>query len=113
VGAEDTFAQDVHTYEPARECLKPLIAKVWRYCEADRITGKTVTLKVKYADFTQITRSKTTIHGLKSPTAIQEIVEILLEPIFPTRMGIRLLGVTLSSLERQTDTDVEQLRLTL
>ena len=59
VGAEDTFAQDIHSYDPALEGVQPLIAKVWRYCEANAIRAKTVTLKVKYADFTQITRAKT------------------------------------------------------
>lgn len=59
VGAEDTFSEDLHAYEPAREGLQPLIEKVWGYCEANGIGAKTVTLKVKYADFNQITRRKT------------------------------------------------------
>jgi DNA polymerase-4 len=39
--------------------LKPLAEKVWRYCEAQGIGGKTVTMKIKYSDFTQATRSRT------------------------------------------------------
>ncbi|MGV4797003.1 DNA polymerase IV [Rhizobium sp. F40D2] len=113
VGAEDTFSQDLHTFEPAREGLQPLIEKVWGYCEANGIGAKTVTLKVKYADFNQITRSKTAPAPLAAITDLEEIVGLLLAPIFPPRKGIRLVGVTLSSLERRTSGTEPQLRLAL
>ncbi|WP_189637130.1 MULTISPECIES: DNA polymerase IV [unclassified Rhizobium] len=113
VGAEDTFAEDLHAFGPALEGLKPLVAKVWRYCEANRIAGKTVTLKVKYADFTQITRAKTIGQGFRSKQEIEQSICVLLGGVFPTSKGIRLLGVTLSSLEPVTETRVEQLVLRL
>ncbi|GLK70182.1 hypothetical protein ACFSKM_01825 [Ancylobacter dichloromethanicus] len=59
VGAENTFATDIFEPEAARAELLPLAAKVWRNCEAHGICGRTVMLKVKYADFQQITRSQT------------------------------------------------------
>ncbi|WP_046632298.1 DNA polymerase IV [Neorhizobium galegae] len=113
VGAEDTFSQDLHALEPAREGLQPLIKKVWGYCEANEIGAKTVTLKVKYADFTQVTRSKTVPAPLSTITDLQDLIGLLLTPIFPLRKGIRLLGVTLSSLERQAPSAEPQLRLAL
>ncbi|MDX0284736.1 DNA polymerase IV [Sinorhizobium meliloti] len=113
VGAEDTFSEDIHSYEPAREGLQPLIEKVWAYCDANEIGAKTVTLKVKYADFSQITRSKTVTAPLQAIGDLEEVVGLLLAPIFPSRRGIRLLGVTLSSLERQTSGVAPQLRLAL
>jgi DNA polymerase-4 len=114
VGAEDTFSQDIHSFEPAREGLQPLIEKVWAYCEANEIGAKTVTLKVKYADFSQITRSKTVLAPLPTITDLEEVVDLLLAPIFPPRKGIRLLGVTLSSLEeRRASRTAPQLRLAL
>ena len=58
IGAENTFSQDLHAFGPMREALEPIIAKVWRHCQATGIRGRTVTLKVKFADFQQITRSK-------------------------------------------------------
>ncbi|MGK9055664.1 hypothetical protein KXS03_29405 [Neorhizobium petrolearium] len=70
-------------------------------------------LKVKYSDFQQITRSKTVPAPLTSIFELEEIVGFLLQPIFPARRGIRLLGVTLSSLERITDTVASQLALPL
>ncbi len=113
VGAEDTFSQDLHAYDPAREGLQPLIEKVWGYCEANGIGAKTVTLKVKYADFNQITRSKTVPAPMPAIADLEDIVSLLLAPIFPPRMGIRLLGVTLSSLEQRTPAAEPQLRLAL
>ncbi|OWK26009.1 hypothetical protein AJ87_47355 [Rhizobium yanglingense] len=63
------------------------------------IGGKTVTLKVKWGDFTQITRSKTAIAPVVSAAEIAEILELLLSPSFPVPKGIRSLGMTLSSLD--------------
>jgi DNA polymerase-4 len=113
IGAEDTFREDVHDLEAARAGLKPLIDKVWHYCEASGIRGKTVTLKVKWADFTQITRSKTIVAPIESAAEMGEIVELLLSPIFPAAKGIRLLGVTLSSLDPVADRSGPQLALAL
>jgi len=113
VGAEDTFSEDIHSFEPARDGLQPLIEKVWAYCETNEIGAKTVTLKVKYADFTQITRSKTVTAPLQTIGDLEDVVGVLLAPIFPPRKGIRLLGVSLSSLERQTSEVAPQLRLAL
>ncbi|KRB57043.1 DNA polymerase IV [Rhizobium sp. Root708] len=113
VGAEDTFAQDIHSYEPALERVRPLIAKVWRYCEANAIRAKTVTLKVKYADFTQITRARTGDRSFLSAFEIEEAIGSLLEPVFPPPKGVRLLGVTLSSLEKEDGIHTHQLSLML
>ncbi|WP_221132022.1 DNA polymerase IV [Rhizobium sp. NZLR4b] len=112
VGAEDTFMVDIHSFDPAREGIQPLIEKVWAYCDANEISAKTVTLKVKYANFTQITRSKTTAISFGSLTDLEEAVTPLLQAIFPVTRGIRLLGVTLSSLERrEVEREPPQLRL--
>ncbi|WEX81785.1 DNA polymerase IV [Sinorhizobium numidicum] len=99
IGAEDTFREDIHDFATARAALQPLMDKVWRYCEANGFRGKTVTLKVKYSDFVQITRSRTISMPIISPAEIAEIVALLLSPMFPLTKGIRLLGITLSSLE--------------
>jgi DNA polymerase IV len=53
VGAENTFAQDLHAFAPMREALEPIIAKIWRHCQATGFRGRTVTLKVKFTDFQQ------------------------------------------------------------
>ena len=106
IGAEDTFTEDIFDLEPARQEVDTLSAKVWRSCEAKALTGRTVTLKVKYADFQQITRSRTVERGLRGADELTAIASVLLEPLFPVEKGVRLLGVTLSSLEPERDEDV-------
>ncbi|MBD9597805.1 MULTISPECIES: DNA polymerase IV [unclassified Ensifer] len=113
IGAEDTFSVDVHDFETARAGLEPLIEKVWRYCEANGIRAKTATLKVKWADFTQITRSKTTAAPIASAAELAAVMTMLLSPLFPAPKGIRLLGVTLSSLDEATIESKPQLAFAL
>jgi DNA polymerase-4 len=113
VGAENTFATDLSTLEAAREALEPLIGKVWRYCADSGIRGRTVTLKVKYADFSLATRSRTGLVPVASRGELEQVTITLLEPLFPVPRGIRLLGVTLSLLdEGQTEANA-QLQLSL
>ena len=56
-----------------------------------------MTLKAKFTDFEQITRSRTDSNAFTSMASIESVVRELVEPLFPTRKGVRLLGVTLSS----------------
>jgi DNA polymerase-4 len=108
MGAENTFVEDLFTFAAARAALQPIIEKVWRYCESAGIRGRTVTLKVKYADFRQITRSRTGAASIATQAELAQLVFALLGPLFPATMGIRLLGVTLSSLsEEQSGLDVQ------
>jgi DNA polymerase-4 len=113
VGAENTFAQDLHAFGPMREALEPIIAKVWRHCQATGIRGRTLTLKVKFADFQQITRSKSAEDVIDSLADLERLSLGLLEPLLPPSKGIRLLGVSLSSLTRAQATGRRQLSLVL
>lgn len=113
VGAEDTFAADLFEFEPAKAELVTLAAKVWRYCEERGFSGRTVTLKVKYADFQIITRSRTVHAPIRSEDELRELADGLLEATFPAPKGIRLLGVTLSSLLSGSDEGKPQLSLSL
>jgi DNA polymerase-4 len=100
VGAEDTFAEDLDDLESATAELKPLADKVWRYCKAQGISGKTVTVKIKYSDFTQATRSRTGVFPAASVADIMESASALLATVYPFKRSVRLLGITLSSLTR-------------
>ena len=83
--------------------LQPIIEKVWRTCEGAEIRGRTVTLKVKYADFRQITRSRTGQALFSTRAEIEQLSYALLEPLFPVTKGIRLLGLTLG--EKQLESE--------
>jgi DNA polymerase IV len=98
IGAENTFAQDIHNLDSARKALQPILEKLWQHCERTGASGKTVTLKVKYADFQQITRSRTGKTAIATQAALECVIDELLAVIFPVAKGIRLLGISLSSL---------------
>jgi DNA polymerase-4 len=113
VGAEDTFIEDIDDLELATAELHPLAEKVWRYCEAQNITGKTITVKIKYSDFTQATRSRTMSGSVSDIDMILEIAETLLASVFPFKRPVRLLGITLSSLSTEDSGREPQLVLGL
>jgi DNA polymerase-4 len=102
VGAENTFPTDLFTFETAREALQEIIDKVWRHCEGSGFRGRTVTLKVKFANFQQITRSRTGQTQIRTRSELEELGNVLLEPLFPVRKGVRLLGISLSA-EREPE----------
>ena len=77
-----------------------LAAKVWKQAEARGLRARSVVLKVKFADFHQITRSRTLAVPIVDQAEMAGLVEGLLAPLFPVRLGIRLLGVTLAQFDR-------------
>ncbi|MGV1908236.1 DNA polymerase IV [Agrobacterium cavarae] len=98
VGAEDTFVQDIDDLVSATNELKPLVEKVWRYCETKGFSGKTITVKVKYFDFTQTTRSKSNTQPFGNCGELLHAAIGLLASVYRFKRSVRLLGVTLSSL---------------
>jgi DNA polymerase-4 len=99
IGAEDTFKVDIYERDAARAEITPLVAKVWHHCEVKEVRSRTVTLKVKYADFQQVTRSRTVSSPFRKAAEVEELAFALLDSLFPLKKGIRLIGVTVSSLE--------------
>jgi len=98
VGAENTFAADLLTYDAAHTALREIVDKVWEHCERSGNRGRTVTLKVKFSNFRQITRSRTAEIGIQTRGELEELSAALLAPLFPVSRGIRLIGISLSSL---------------
>jgi DNA polymerase IV len=81
-----------------RDALREIVDNVWRYCEGAGIRGRTVTLKVKFANFQIITRSRTGQMQIRTRGELEQLGDALLEPLFPVASGIRLLGISMSSL---------------
>ncbi|WP_315736667.1 DNA polymerase IV [Bradyrhizobium sp. SZCCHNR1093] len=103
VGAENTFSTDLTEFEPMLAELQPLIDKVWQHCEASGNRGRTVTLKVKFADFDIMTRSRSVAHAVGSREDLARLSVALLQSEMPLPKPVRLLGVSLSSLQQQND----------
>ncbi|BAM92033.1 DNA polymerase IV, devoid of proofreading, damage-inducible protein P [Bradyrhizobium oligotrophicum S58] len=111
VGAENTFSTDLTEFEPMKAELLPLIDKVWRHCEATCNKGRTVTLKVKFADFEIMTRSRSVASAVGSRDDLERLSVALLQSEMPLPKPVRLLGVSLSSLQESDNGAEAQLDL--
>lgn len=113
VNAENTCMQDLCSFDALREQLRPQAEKVWAHCKRSGTLGRLVTLKVKYADVQQITHSRSFADVVPSLAMLESTAFNLLTPLFPVRMGVRLLGATLSSLNTEEASTGQQLTLGL
>lgn len=100
VGGERTFSRDLSSGSELRETLEDIIDIVWGYIERAEAKGRTVTLKMKYTDFQIFSRAKTLDQPIESKDEFAEVSRVLLEEVLPLPMPIRLMGLTLSKLER-------------
>lgn len=102
VGAEDTFPYDLTDLEEMTIHLKKLSVIVANRLEKSSAKGKTLTLKIKYHDFKQITRSKTFDTPFDDEKVIHQIALELLCDTKPENSKVRLLGISLSNFGEQT-----------
>jgi DNA polymerase-4 len=99
LGAENTFSTDLTDLSAMITELEPLIDKVWRHCEVTGSRGRTVTLKVKFADFEIITRSRSVSAAVANRQVFADLAIGLLADNMPLPKAVRLLGISLSSLQ--------------
>ena len=99
IGAENTFLQDLATREEVTAELRGIAEKVWERTSKRDFSGRTVTLKIKYADFEQITRSRTTTALIRDFDLFWGLALELLDQVDFTRNRIRLAGLTVSNAE--------------
>jgi DNA polymerase-4 len=105
VGAENTFSTDLTDFDAMVVELKPLIDKVWQYCEGAGNRGRTVTLKMKFNDFEIITRSRSVPVAVSSRSDLERLSVALLQNEMPVPKPVRLLGVSLSALQHVDDAE--------
>jgi DNA polymerase IV len=98
VGSETTFAQDLGRMVDIEEGVLSVLDDVWGYCERTGIAGRTVTVKIKYADFQIVTRSRTLPAPVASRAELERASVELVRTIFPLEKKVRLLGVSLSNM---------------
>nr|WP_245320309.1 DNA polymerase IV [Bradyrhizobium lablabi] len=106
IGAENTFSADLTTFEAMAAELRPLVNKVWRHCESTGNRGRTVTLKIKFSDFEIITRSRSVLTVVSSRDDLESLAVALLQAEMPFPKSVRLLGVSMSSLQTQSNDEV-------
>jgi len=98
IGNEETFAEDIRDTDTARQELLALAVKVAARLRHENAKGRTICLKVKYADFRQITRSITLNDPFDDSGVIYRECCGLLEKTEVGRRPVRLLGVSVSNL---------------
>ena len=102
VGAEDTFLYDLSDIDELNAELDRIALTVYNRLQKYNLKGRTITLKVKYSDFKQITRSQSFPYPVAELVAIQETAKLLLESAAKGSKKIRLLGITLSNFGERT-----------
>lgn len=103
VGAERTFNKNLSSEIFMLERLEKIAIELERRLKKSEIAGKTITLKIKYSDFTLQTRSKTLPHFIADKIVILEMAKELL---FQEELhnSVRLLGISLSNLNTEDNT---------
>ena len=96
-GSETTFDRDLTEVGEIEAGVLQMAGDVWAWCETAQAFGRTVTLKVKFADFRQITRSRSHAGVVDRQGDLQAASLALVRLVFPLEQGIRLVGVTVSN----------------
>ena len=101
VGAERTYFEDVASRHEMREKLDWLAEKVFSYLKEKNNFGRTITLKMKSPDFVTHTRSKSFAGEVRTLTDFRQIAYQLLDENIEEVPVVRLLGLSVSNLERE------------
>jgi DNA polymerase-4 len=102
-GSETTFDEDLVDPAQIETGVLAMADDVWAWCEKTGARGRTVTVKIKWADFQQSTRSQSLARPVDSRAALHAASLGLLRSVFPPPKGIRLVGVTLSNFGGRED----------
>jgi DNA polymerase-4 len=98
LGREETYERDIADRETARREILALATRVARRLRRYGLSGRNVTLKVKYADFTQVTRSRTLYESTDDARVIHGVCNELADRTAIGRRGVRLLGISIARL---------------
>jgi nucleotidyltransferase/DNA polymerase involved in DNA repair len=96
-GSETTFTNDLTGPAGIEAGVLAMADQVWSWCEKANAFGRIVTVKIKYADFRQATRSQSLSARITSVTVLRETRLDLVWTVFPPVLGVRLVGVAVSN----------------
>lgn len=98
IGTEDTFDVDLHFQDEMLKVFETQSIELEKQLKKFAGSGKTVTIKVKFSDFTQVTRSHSSKAGFRDATSIIRVIPDLLESAVVKNLPVRLLGISISNL---------------
>ncbi|WP_075603594.1 DNA polymerase IV [Saccharicrinis aurantiacus] len=113
IGIENTFHEDISTEEEREIEMNLLIEGLWKRIERNKRYGKTLTLKTKYNDFTQNTRSKTYETSISKKSALTALSYELMSQV-DYAQPVRLMGLSVSNLSEEIELPAKKMvQLTL
>ena len=99
LGAERTFERDLSSGPVLREALDNIIAIVWERIEQAGAKGRTVSLKLRTADFATLSRAKSLSWVVSDKAEFAALGHAMLDELLPLPQPVRLMGLSLSALE--------------
>lgn len=99
IGSERTYARLLYDEEDIKSEISKNVWRVVNTLKNDKKTGRTVILKVRYSDFSTLTKQKTLDDVTNSFEVIDDAIKDIYNHLEESRLGIRLLGVTVTGLE--------------
>ncbi len=99
VGGERTFERDLSSGPVLRAALENIADIVWERIEKAQAKGRTVSLKLRTADFATLTRARSLTQAVASRAEFAGLGHAMLEELLPLPQPVRLMGLTLSALE--------------
>ena len=112
IGSEESFAEDLVDRSAIDAALLEIARSLQERMERSKASGRTLTLKVKYGDYQQVTRSRTTNESIGGADTIMRIAMELIDLTEIGSRHVRLLGLQISSLDGDRD-EAEFVQLTL
>lgn len=113
LGREITLSHDLKDMIALKELLHRLAGKVSQLLQREKLSGRTITLKVRYEDFSTITRSMTMPGAVNQAKALEKTALILLERTEAGVKKIRLMGLSVSNFPENNKTEFVQMELPL
>ncbi len=105
LGAERTFEKDISSGSALREVLENIIAITWERIAKSETKGRTLTLKLKFADFSNHTRARSFAQAIAVQADFARAAHALLDEALPLPQPVRLMGLTLSQIEGEAEED--------
>jgi DNA polymerase-4 len=106
-GSEETYATDIESLEEVKREIDQLARGVAEWLEKKAIKARTVTIKVRYSDFTTITRSQSSPEYTNDADTMASRAIKLLEKTEAGQRPVRLLGVSAHNFDRDREEDDE------
>jgi DNA polymerase IV len=110
-GSETTFAHDLTSTVEIEAGAQAMADDVWVWCEQVMAFGRTVTVKIKFADFRQVTRSRSFPNPVARRELLRQTSVDLVRTVLPTERAVRLIGVTVSNFDQGRTKKADELPL--